>query len=139
MATNEAAVGGLSLAGILAASPMGLSMQTILIGTAFAALGVIGRAAFEAQRYSENTGTMKLSQILAWLGGGLVSAPTMTVLWLALLQSMSVKSDAICIFGLIFLGWSGPKGAAWLISLARNAISSKIGGNPPQVDGDPKP
>jgi len=136
MTPNTVAVGGLSLAGILTAAPLGLSMETILIGTAFAILGVVGRAAFEAQKYSENNGSMKFSQILAWLGGGLVSAPTMTVLYLALLQSISVKSDSIAIFGLIFLGWSGPKGATWLIGLIRNSLASKFGNSVPQAPGD---
>lgn len=131
MTPSTAAVGGLSLAGILTATPLGLSMTTILIGTGFAALGVIGRAAFEAQKYSENTGTMKFSQILAWLGGGLVSAPTMTVLYLALLQSLSVKSDSIAVFGLIFLGWSGPKGATWLLNIIQDKVMAKIGGKTP--------
>lgn len=130
MASNEITVGGLSLAGILTAAPMGLSMGTIAIGTCFAILGVVGRAAIEGQKYAENNGTMKLSQILAWLGGGVVGAPTLTVLYLALLQALSVKSDSIAIFGLIFLGWTGPRGAAWLFSMVKNILSSKLGSAP---------
>lgn len=130
MNTTDVAVGGLSLAGVVTATPLGLPMPQIAVGTLFAVLGVVGRAAFEVQRYGENTGTMKWPQMMAWLGGGLVSAPTITVLYEAFLKSISVDNDSLAIFGLIFLGWTGPKGARWLLGLIRGTIQSKLGSAP---------
>jgi hypothetical protein len=135
--TTNIAVGGLTLTGLLTAQPLGLSMTEIAVGTCFCIMGVVGRAGVEWAKYAENSGSMKAGQILAWLGGGFVSAPTVSVLYLALLQSFSVKSDSLALFGLIFLGWTGPKGASWLISSVRGILTSKLGNTLPPEDQKP--
>lgn len=127
MSTQGAAVGAFTLATMLAAQPFGVSVETIAVGTAFCVMGVFGKAAFEAQRATEGTAGFKWSQILGWLGAGLIGAPFVTTLYLVLLKLVNVQSDSIVILGLLFAGFTGPKAVSWLMSSAGTILSKGTG------------
>ena len=109
-------VAGLTtMAAILAAQPFGLQVNDIVIGSAFAALGVIGKSAWELQTALEHQDPIRLSRVLGWVGAGLIGAPFTTVVWLIMLKMISVPADNVAIMGLTFMGFLGPKGVSWLI------------------------
>lgn len=123
----------LSLAGILTAQPFGLSVGTIAIGTGFAIIGTLGRAAFEVQKASEGQDGMKLSKIAGWLGAGFIGAPFVTILYLVVLNLIKIQSDGISILGLMFFGFSGPRMVSWLIDFAIGLLNKHLGWNIPTI------
>lgn len=127
MTTQGAALGALSVATILGAQPYGISIETVMIGTAFSIVGVIGRAAFEMQKASEAPGGMKFGSIAGWMGAGLIGAPFITILYLVVLKLSNVQSDNIAIIGLMFFGFSGPRLLIWLLNLAIGILNKRTG------------
>lgn len=126
MSTNGATVAALSFAGYLTATPFGLSGETIGIGTLFCVVGVAGRAAFELQKSSEGNGAgMKWNKILGWVGGGLIGAPFMAILYLVMLKLANIQSDGIAAIGLLFVGFSGPRAVTWLLSSATSLLTKR--------------
>jgi hypothetical protein len=129
MNTTPAAapVAALSLSGILMAQPFGLSVETIIVGSAFSLIGVIGRAAFEMQKAAEAPGGMKLSKVAGWVGAGFIGSPFASILYLIGLKLAGVQSDSLAIIGLLFFGFTGPKGVTWLINNAQKALAARFG------------
>ena len=138
MSTQSVALGGVSLAAILGAQPYGISVETVMIGTAFSIIGVVGRAAFEMQKASENSSGMKFGSIAGWVGAGLIGAPFVTILYLVVLKLLSVQSDSIAIIGLMFFGFSGPRMVTWLLNTSIGILNKKAGLTIPQF-GTPPP
>lgn len=137
MTTQGATVGVLSAAGILTASPFGLSIETIALGTAFCIVGVTGRAAFELQRTAEGPGGLKLSKIAGWVGAGLIGSPFVTILYLVLLKLAGIQSDGLIVLGLLFFGFSGPKVTSWLLNTSAGILSKRFGVNVPNPIAPP--
>ncbi len=134
MTTNGGStVAALSLAGILAAEPFGLSITTIALGTGFACVGVIGRSAFELQKANEGPNGMKLSKIAGWVGAGFIGAPFVTILYLVVLNLAKIQSDGISILGLMFLGFSGPRMVLWMVNLVIGILNKHLGWNIPPL------
>jgi hypothetical protein len=131
------AVAALSLAGILTAQPFGLSIETIAIGTGFAVIGTIGRAAFEVQRSSEGQEGMKLSKIFYWLGAGFIGAPFVTIMYLVVLNLAHIQSDGISILGLLFFGFSGPRAVTWLLNYVISILNKRLGTTIPTLGPAP--
>ncbi len=127
MTVQGTALGTLSIATIMAAQPYGIQVETVIIGTAFSIIGVVGRAAFELQKLSEGPSTMKLAAIAGWVGAGLIGAPFITILYLVVLKLSSVQSDSISIIGLMFFGFSGPRMVTWLLNLAIGILNKRTG------------
>ncbi len=141
MTTQSVALGSLSIATILSAQPYGISVETVIIGTAFSIIGVIGRAGFEMQKASENPGGMRPGAIAGWVGAGFIGSPFVTILYLVVLKLSNVQSDSISIIGLLFMGFSGLKAATWLLNLAIGIVNKKTGLSIPQfgmATTDPK-
>lgn len=130
-------VATLSVAGILAAQPFGLSVGTIAMGTGFSLIGVVGRAAFELQKASEGSGGMKLSSIAGWVSAGFIGAPFATILYLVALKLMNVQSDGISIIGLMFFGFSGPRMITWLLNTLITFVNKKLNVNIPGIGAPP--
>ncbi len=143
MSTQSVALGGISIATILGAQPYGISIETVMIGTAFSIIGVVGRAAFEMQKASEAPGGMRFSNIAGWVASGFIGAPFVTILYLVVLKMMNVQSDSISIIGLMFFGFSGPRMVSWLLNLAIGILNKKAGtqiptfGTPSQGERSP--
>lgn len=127
MTAQSVALGGLSIATIFSMQPFGISIETIMIGTAFSIIGVVGRAAFEMQKSSEAPGGMKFSNIAGWVAAGLIGAPFITILYLVVLKLSSVQSDNISIIGLMFFGFSGPRILVWLLNFAIGILNKRTG------------
>ena len=128
MAVNETATAGvITLATILTAQPFGLPVETIAIGTGFAFVGVIGKAAFEAQRAIESGKSVNLGPILGWVGSGMIGAPFVTIVYLVLLKMLGVPADNMAILGLIFCGFLGPKAVTSLVNWGTDFLKSKTG------------
>ena len=120
----------LSVAGLLAATPFGISVETIAVGMGFAIVGLMGRFAFEVQKSLETGNGVKLAATLGWVGAGLVGAPFLTVLWLMFLKWIGIQADVVTVIGLLILGFSGPKGLTWLITAATDMLASRLPGRP---------
>lgn len=131
-APTGSAVAIMSVAGILAAQPFGISVETIAIGTGFSLVGVIGRAAFEMQKAAEGPG-MKLSKIAGWVGAGFIGAPFATILYLVILNLCKIQSDGIAILGLMFFGFSGPRMVTWLLNMGIGILNKRMGTNIPTL------
>ena len=120
-------------------APFGLPMEQIFIGTSFAVLGVVGRAAFEMQKAAEGAaGGMRGTKIWGWVGSGLIGAPFVTIMYLITLKLAGVQSDGIVSLGLLFLGFSGPRMVTWVLSTGISLINKKTGLNIP-VPASPVP
>lgn len=132
MTSQGAVLGVFSVAAILGAQPYGISVETVMIGTAFSIVGVVGRSAFELQKLSENPGGMRIGAIAGWVGAGLIGAPFVTILYLVVLKLLNVQSDSISIIGLMFFGFSGLRMATWLLNLAIGILNKKTGLTIPQ-------
>jgi len=133
MTTQSVVLGGISLATILGAQPYGISIETIMIGTAFSIIGVVGRAAFEMQKSSENPGGMTLTHVAGWVAAGLIGAPFVTILYLVILKMMNVQSDSVSIIGLMFFGFSGPRMLTWLLNTGIGVLNKRSGLSIPQI------
>jgi len=120
----------LSVAGILAAAPFGVSVETIAIGMGFAIVGLMGRFAFDVQKALETGNGVRLAPTLGWVGAGLVGAPFLTVLWIVFLHWIGVQADVVTVIGLLILGFTGPKGITWLIGMATDLLSQRLPGRP---------
>lgn len=127
MTTYTVGLGGLSIATILGAQPYGISVETVMVGTAFSIIGVMGRAAFEMQKSSEDPNGKTFSSIAGWVGSGFIGAPFVTILYLVILKLMNVQSDSISIIGLMFFGFSGPRMVSWLLNIGTGILSKKTG------------
>lgn len=127
MTTQTVALGGLSIATILGMQPFGISIETVMIGTAFSIIGVAGRAAFEMQKASETAGGQKFGSIAGWVAAGLMGAPFITILYLVVLRLSNVQSDNISIIGLMFFGFSGPRLIVWLLNFAIGILNKRAG------------
>lgn len=127
MSTQTVVLGSVSIATILGAQPFGISIETITIGTAFAIIGVVGRAAFEMQKSSENPGGMPLTHVAGWVASGLIGAPFVTILYLVILKMINVQSDSVSIIGLMFFGFSGPRMLTWLLNTGIGVLNKKAG------------
>ena len=136
MTTNGGPVLVFSMAGMLAASPMGINVETMLIGTCFTLFGVFGRIGFEIARGADTPGGVKWGSIAAQFGGGLLSAVAITVLYLSLLRTVGIQSDTASVIGLIFFGFTGPKALLWLLNTATGAVNKRTGLNIPQFGAD---
>lgn len=126
MTTNAPAVGLFTLAGMWQASVMGLPVSTFVIGTGITLLGVFGRSGFEI-----SAGT-KPSKIAALLAGGLVSAPTIAVLCLALLKLIGIQNDTASLISLVFFGFLGAPVVKWLLTTLATMLG-KFGIKLPQI------
>lgn len=122
---------GLSIAGILSSVPLGVPLATIFLGTAFAIVGVIGRAAFDMQKSLEAGDRIKGAQVLGWVGAGLVGAPFTAVLWIVLLRAVGAQTDLATVIGLLFLGFTGPKGVTWAMGFVTDFLKAKLPGAKP--------
>jgi hypothetical protein len=117
----------LSIAGILASSPLGVSVETIALGTCFAVVGCVGRFAFDLQKALESGEKIMLRQALSWIGAGFLGAPFVAVAWIALLRTIGAQTDLATVLGLLFLGFSGSKGVTWLIGLITGFLQQRAG------------
>lgn len=131
-------VGLVSLAGILTSTPFGMSSTTILLATGFTMLGVFGRLGYEISKSAETPQGVNWAKVGALFGGSMISATCIAVLYLAVLSLAKVQNESVLIFGLIFLGFSGPKGFIWLFNTASAAVTRLTGFKLPQfpVGGD---
>lgn len=143
MTTNGSTVAALSLTSILAATPFGISVETIVVATGFTMLGVFGRLGFEIAKTADTPEGVRWGKVAALFGGGMVSASALTVLFLAMLGALGIKSDSIVIIGLVFFGFSGPRAILWLFNAAASVLNKRLGLNIPLVgvpaDGAAKP
>lgn len=142
MSTDVKTMGALTFAGMMASSPFGLPMNQIALGTLFAIIGVVGRAAFEMQRANEGNPGLQLSKVAGWVGAGFTGAPFLTIVYLILLRMMNVQSDGIVSLGLLFLGFSGPRLMQWLLNTGILQLNKRTGLNIPDVlsrEQPPKP
>lgn len=136
MAINETSLAAVITVGsIMTATPFGLQVENIAIGTCFAAVGVIGKGAFDAQRAIEGGQPVKLAGIVGWIGSGLIGAPFVTIVYLVLLKMGGVPADNMAILGLTFCGFLGPKAVNALVAWGTAAIKRITG---VQVDGPTK-
>jgi hypothetical protein len=131
-----AAVTGLTIAGILAATPLGVSVETIALGMGFAIVGLFGRLAFDIQKGIEAGDKVRLSTAIGWAGAGLIGAPFIAVVWIVLLRAIGAQTDAATVIGLLFLGFSGPKGVTWVMGLVADFVGSRL---PKGTVAPPKP
>jgi hypothetical protein len=124
MATPEpsTAIAGLSIAGILAAVPFGINVETIATGMGFAIVGMLGRFAFDLQKAVESGTPLGLGKTLQWLGAGFIGAPFLTIAWLVFLKQIGAATDTATVIGLLLLGFSGPKGISWLLGLLNKLL-----------------
>ena len=141
MTTNGTPVLALSVAGIMAASPMGFPMETIVLATGFTLLGIVGRLGFEISKAAEQPGVVKWSSVAALFGGSILSSVPITVLYLALLKTAGIQSDTASVIGCIFLGFTGPKAFIWLYNSLSGWLGKRTGLTFPQIgaDGAQKP
>lgn len=126
MTINSPAVGAITLAGIWQASVLGIQVETLAIATAFTLLGVSGRIGLEISSGA------KLSKVAALLGGGLVSAPTIAVLCIALLKMIGIENDTTSLISLVFFGFLGAPAIKWLLNTL-TSILAKFGLKLPQI------
>jgi hypothetical protein len=139
MAMDVPTLGFLTVAGMLASAPFGLPMQQIALGTGFAVLGVIGRAAFELQKTSEgSTDGIRGARIWGWMGSGLIGAPFISTMYLIVLQLLHVKADGVVSFGFLFFGFTGPRMLSWLLNTCIGQLNKRLGLNIPTW-GPPTP
>lgn len=132
--------GILTISGVLAATPFGIPMNEIALGTFFAVVGVCGRASFELQKASEGAaGGIPVSKILGWMGAGLFGAPFVTLFYLVVLRLINVQSDGIVSLGLLFLGFSGPRMVSWLLNTGISLINKHTGLNIPTWGASSQP
>lgn len=137
MTTQTVALGGLSIATILGAQPYGISIETVIIGTAFSIVGVVGRAAFEMQKTSEDPNGKRFSSIAGWIAAGFIGAPFVTILYLVVLKLLNLQSDNIAIIGLMFFGFSGPRMVIWLLNTGVGILNKKLGLSIPPFGSTP--
>lgn len=126
MSTNSPAVAAIALTGVWQASVLGLPVSTLAIGTFLTLLGIFGRAGFEI-----SSGT-KPSKIAALLAGGLVSAPTIAVLCIALLKLIGIQNDTASLISLVFFGFLGAPAIKWLLNTLTTTLG-KFGIKLPQI------
>lgn len=119
--------GGLSLAGLLAFTPFGLSLETIFIATAFTMLGAFARVGFEISATVDKPGGIRWGRIMALLASSLISAATISVLVLVAMKLLSIPSETILVFSLICFGYFGPTGLPWLLSTISAPITKLTG------------
>ncbi|TXH15070.1 MAG: hypothetical protein E6R03_07985 [Hyphomicrobiaceae bacterium] len=136
--TNTAAVGALTLAGVLNASVMGVPVDTIVVATGFTMLGAMGRLGFEMAKASEGADGVKWSKVFSLLGGSLISAPTISVICLTVLSLIGIQSDKATLLGLVFFGFVGPKSLLWLFNTGSTLFTKKTGLTLPGMPGDGK-
>lgn len=126
MTVEVKSAGVLTMAGVLASQPFGIPMTQIALGTCFAIVGVIGRAAFEFQTMSEGSkGGIQLNKILGWIGAGFFGAPFITLAYLIILKLFNIQSDGLASLGLLFLGFSGSRAFTYLMQAASGLLSKK--------------
>lgn len=116
----------ISALSILSAVPLGVPVATIALGMAFAIVGVIGRAAFDIQKSLEGGSPVKLGQIIGWIGGGLLGAPFVAVLWIVMLRTIGAQTDTATVVGLLFLGFTGPKGVTWMMGFVTDFVRARF-------------
>lgn len=117
----------LSVAGILAATPFGLSMETIFIATGFTMLGAFARVGFEISAMVEAPTGIQWSRIWARLASSLISAATIAVLVLVMLKILNVQSEPMLVFLLIAFGYSGSTGIPWLLNTMTGMVGRLTG------------
>lgn len=140
----SASAAGITLATILAATPFGVPIEHIAIGTFFSVAGVLCRGAYELQRNAEGSGTMKFLAVLSWVVSGLLGAPFVTVLGLGLLKIANIQTDSLMVIGFWYLGFSGPKGVISLWNMLCALVQKRTGVRIPVLPGEkdvepPKP
>lgn len=135
MSTNGVAVTTLSFAGILAASPLGINMETILICTAFCYLGVLSKVGFSISRAVDSPGGLQWGKIIGALAGSILAGPTIAVLCLLLLKMVGVQNDGVTGFSLIFAGFFGPEILPWFFNTLAGMVNKKFGLNIPLIGG----
>lgn len=136
MTINSPVVAGLSLAGFWTASVYGFTAETVITASIFTSLGIIGRLGLELSQ--AGNGQRKPTSVFSLLAGSLCSCATLTVLYLALLKALGIQNDNATVFGLIFLGFIGPKALLWLLSTGSSIISKKTGLTLPSLQDDGK-
>ena len=119
--------GGISLAGLLAFTPFGLSLETIFIATAFTMLGAFARLGFEIAAQVEQPAGIRWGRIFAMLAASLISVATISVLVLVAMKLLSIPSETILVFMLICFGYFGPTGLPWLFSTISAPITKLTG------------
>lgn len=136
--------GGLSLAGLLAFTPFGLSLETIFIATAFTMLGAFARVGFEISAAVDKPGGIKWARIVALLASSLISAATISVLVLVAMKLLTIPSETILVFLLICFGYFGPTGIPWLLNMITTTVTKLTGIKlpvflvPPSSNGEAK-
>lgn len=119
--------GGLTVAGLLAFTPFGLSLTTIFIATGFTMLGAFARVGFEIAAAIDKPVGIKWSKIIALLASSLISAATISVLVLVALKLLGVPSETVLVFLLICFGYFGPTGIPWLLNLISGTVTKITG------------
>lgn len=117
----------LALVGFAAALPANLQPSTFILGLMFSGAGVVLRAGSEIQKSSEGIDGIKLSKIAAWVSGGFLSAPGVTLMYLIALGIGHFPANVPQLFFLIPISFYGQKGTIWLLQATTQITKGAAG------------
>ncbi len=120
------------------ASLFGIPVGTIALGIVASLCGMLGRFGFDMQQGIETQQRSKMAMAAGWVGAGAIGAPFITLAWLLLLKAAGVQSDAVTGIGLLSLGFSGPKGVTWLMTMTASVVQKALPKAPAPPEA-PKP
>lgn len=122
-----AVVGSLTLAALWSATPFGIPVETIALGTLFVYGGVIGRGAFELQKIAEGNGGMRWSQICGWMGAGFLGGPFMSLVTILFLKLIGAQVDNLTVIGFSAMGFFGPRALNKVIEFGSGLLRRRYG------------